>query len=119
MNTIAAELATLNSTILPPIYSWTTSYINFINPSATWSDDCGSKAASVLPFEDQMRLFVGIKILSTCCQSYGICGEQYSGDIIFDDFGSVTASRFRYQNQPLKYQEDYIAGLVETRKIMD
>jgi Niemann-Pick C1 protein len=67
MNTIAAELATLNSTILPPIYSWTTSYINFINPSATWSDDCGSKAASVLPFEDQMRLFVGIKILSTCC----------------------------------------------------
>ena len=42
MNEIAAELATLNSTILPPIYSWTTSFQNFINPTATWKDDCGS-----------------------------------------------------------------------------
>jgi hypothetical protein len=39
MNEIAAELATLNSTILPPIYSWTTSFQNFINPTATWKDD--------------------------------------------------------------------------------
>jgi hypothetical protein len=31
----------------------------------------------------------------------------------------VTATRFRYMNQPLKTQEDYINGLVETRKIMD
>lgn len=66
-----------------------------------------------------MRAFVNIKILSDCCQSYGICGEQYSGDIIFDDFGSVRATRFRYQNQPLKYQADYIDGLVQTRKIME
>jgi Niemann-Pick C1 protein len=54
MNLIAAQLSTLNSTILPPVYSWTTSYTNFINPSATWSDECGSKKASYLPFEDQM-----------------------------------------------------------------
>jgi hypothetical protein len=67
MNLIAAELATLNTTILPPIYSWTTAYTNFINPSATWSNDCGSKQAAVLPFDDQMRMFVNIKILSTCC----------------------------------------------------
>lgn len=73
----------------------------------------------MLPFEDQILAFVEIKILSTCCQSYGICGEQYSGDIIFDDLGTVTATRFRYQNQPLKTQEDYIAGLVETRRVMD
>lgn len=31
----------------------------------------------------------------------------------------MTATRFRYQNQPLKTQEDYIAGLVETRRVMD
>ena len=66
-----------------------------------------------------MRTFVDIKILSTCCQSYGICGEQYSGDIIFDDLGTVTATRFRYQNQPLKTQEDYIDGLLLTRRVMD
>ena len=39
-----------------------------------------------------MQAFVSIKILSKCCQTYGICGEQYSGDIIFDDFGTVTAT---------------------------
>jgi Niemann-Pick C1 protein len=96
MNLIAAQLATLNSTVLPPVYSWTTSYSNFINSAASWSKDCGSAQAAVLPFEEQMQAFVNIKILSTCCQSFGICGEQYSGDIIFDDFGSVTATRFRY-----------------------
>lgn len=32
MNLIAAELATLNDTVLAPVYSWTTSYTNFINP---------------------------------------------------------------------------------------
>lgn len=96
LNLIAAQLATLNSTVLPPVYSWTTAYSNYINPTATWSDDCGSKSVALLPFEDQMQAFVNIKILSKCCQSYGICGEQYSGDIIFDDFGSVISTRFRY-----------------------
>lgn len=52
LNLIAAQLSTLNSTILPPIYSWTTSYTNYINPTATWSEECGSKAVALLPFED-------------------------------------------------------------------
>lgn len=52
MNEISAELATLNSTILPPIYSWVTSYNNFIITNAAWSDVCGSKQAAVLPFDD-------------------------------------------------------------------
>lgn len=26
MNIIAAELATLNNTVMPPVYSWTTAY---------------------------------------------------------------------------------------------
>lgn len=52
MNLISAQLSTLEAVILPPIYSWTTSYTNFINPGATWSDTCGSKQASILPFED-------------------------------------------------------------------
>lgn len=43
MNLIAAELATLNDTVLAPVYSWTTSYTNFINPQGTWADACGSK----------------------------------------------------------------------------
>ena len=96
MNLIAAELATLNDTVLAPVYSWTTSYSNFINPQGAWADACGSKQAAVLPFDDQMRMFVNVKIESECCQSYGVCGEQYSLDIIFDDYDTVKASRFRF-----------------------
>ena len=66
-----------------------------------------------------MARFVQIKIESPCCQSYGICGEQYSQDVIFDDTGRVTSTRFRFQHQVQKTQEDYIKGLVETRKACD
>jgi len=33
-----------------------------------------------------MKYFVQIEINSDCCQKYGICGEQFSLDVIFDDF---------------------------------
>ena len=66
-----------------------------------------------------MARFVQIKVESKCCQSYGICGEQYAQDVIFDDEGRVTTSRFRFQHQVQKTQADYIKGLVETRKACD
>ena len=66
-----------------------------------------------------MAIFVTIQVESDCCQSYGICGEQYSQDVIFDDTGRVTTSRFRFQHTVQKTQEDYIKGLVETRKACD
>lgn len=40
-------------------------------------------------------------------------------DIIFDDLNRVTATRFRFQMQVEKTQEDYIAGLLETRRATD
>lgn len=64
-------------------------------------------------------MFTEIPIDGNCCQMYGICGEQYSLDVVFDDEGKVETTRFRFQHQPLKSQEDYIAGLVETRKATD
>lgn len=42
MNNISSELATLNDTILPPIYSWVTSYNNFIDTTGAWKDECNS-----------------------------------------------------------------------------
>ena len=95
-----------------------TPFNNFVN-GGVWSEDCNSDYAKSLPFDDQMRLFVQIKVESQCCQKYGICGEQYSLDIVFDDEGRVETTRFRFQHQPLKFQADYIAGLVETRKATD
>ena len=111
--------ATLNDTIIAPIYSWVGPFQNYITPKQVWDDSCGSSDVSILGFDQQMAEFVKIKIESDCCQSYGICGEQYSLDVIFDDEGRVTSSRFRFQHQVQKTQEDYIKGLVETRKACD
>ena len=50
MNLIAAELATLNDTVLAPVYSWTSAYQNFITEGGVWADACGSKEAALLDF---------------------------------------------------------------------
>ena len=63
---INAELAGLNDTIQSPIYSWVSPFKNFIE-GGVWSDECGSEEAKTLPFDDQMRLFVQIKVDSQCC----------------------------------------------------
>lgn len=96
MNLIASELATLNDTVQSPIYSWVSPFQNFIDDSGAWADVCGSDRAAILGFDDQMAEFVNIKVDSDCCQSYGICGEQFSLDVIFDDDGHVSATRFRW-----------------------
>lgn len=119
MNLIAAELATLNDTIIPPVYSWTSMFENYITDGGVWSETCGSKQAALLDFNSQMRQFVQIKIDSDCCQSYGICGEQYSLDIIFDDLDRVSATRFRIQLAVEKTQADFIDQLLLTRRVSD
>lgn len=90
-----------------------------INPAGQWAAVCNSEYASQLSFDQQMKFFVEIDIESDCCQSYGICGEQFSLDVIFDDEQRVTATRFRFQHTVQKTQEDYINGLVETRRVTD
>lgn len=51
MNLIAAKLATLNDTIIAPIYSWVGVFQNYISPSMVWDEACGSTEASVLGFD--------------------------------------------------------------------
>lgn len=66
MELINAELSALNDTIQSPIYSWVTPFKSF-TAGGVWSDACGSKPAQTLPFDDQMKLFVQIKVESECC----------------------------------------------------
>ena len=101
MELIDAELAALNNTILSPIYSWVTPFKNFLT-TGTWSEECGTAAAQKLSFDDQVRAFTQIKVDSQCCQKYGICGEQFSLDIVFNDQGKVETPRFRFMHKPLK-----------------
>lgn len=51
MNLIAAELATLTDVVLPPVYSWTSAYQNFITEGGVWATVCGSKQAALLDFD--------------------------------------------------------------------
>lgn len=66
MELIDAELATLNDTIIAPIYSWVGPFSNFVT-TGVWSDSCGSAVASKLPFDEQMRLFTQVTVDSDCC----------------------------------------------------
>jgi Niemann-Pick C1 protein len=96
MAEIQVQLASLSDTVIAPVYSWVTQYKNFIDTSGSWKTTCGSDRAAVLDFDSQIREFVKIRVESDCCQHYGICGEQFVSDIVFDDNGKVTATRFRF-----------------------
>lgn len=61
-----------------------------------------------LGFDDAMQMFVKINIETPCCQLFGICGEQYISDIIFNSDGKVTATRFRFQHTPVPSDNDFI-----------
>ncbi len=64
MSEIQIALASLNNSVISPIYTWVTQFQNFINPSGSWRDACGSDKASLLDFDSQMKLFVAISVNS-------------------------------------------------------
>ena len=66
-----------------------------------------------------MAKFLQINTTSECCQSFGICGDQFALDVIFDETGIVTTTRFRFQHKLQKSQGDMIKGLVQTRNACD
>lgn len=94
--------------VQPPLYSWIGVFNNFIQPGAAWNEACETQTITEYSFEEQLRRFMNIEIDSPCCQTYGLCGEQYSKDIIFDEDGSIKTSRLRFQHKPLRFSEDYI-----------
>jgi Niemann-Pick C1 protein len=55
-----------------------------------------------------LKKFLAISITSPCCQSYGICGEQYSTDMQFGDESKLISSRLRVMHRPLRNSYDYI-----------
>ena len=48
-----------------------------------------------------------VSITSSCCQNYGICGEQYITDLRFDDNGDLVSSRLRVMTKPLRNSDEY------------
>lgn len=73
-----------------------------------WSDTCGSSNIDNFDYGQQLKQFLSISIDSPCCQSFGICGEQYNKDLIFDDDGKLVSTRLRVMHTPLRNSYDYI-----------
>lgn len=73
--------------VQPPVYSWFASFNNFISQDKVWIDACGARGVDKLPYSEQLKKFLEVSITSTCCQDYGICGEQYITDLRFDNDG--------------------------------
>lgn len=112
-------LSLLKDTVVPPVFSWVQPFSQYISTDGQWADECKSSEVQGLGFDEQMKKFVQIKVDSRCCQDYGVCGEQYVGDIVFDDKDRVMTTRFRFQHTALKTQTDYIKGLTQTQAVAD
>ena len=95
LDNIADGLSQLNETVTGPVYSWIKMFQQY-RSIGEWAEACNSQEAVNLGFDDAMAKFVKIQVESQCCQSFGICGEQFVSDIIFNAEGKVTATRFRF-----------------------
>ena len=60
-----------------------------------------------------------VSIESPCCQTYGICGEQYRSDLTFGEDGKLKSTRLRVMHKPLRNSYDYIRAARETRMAVD
>ncbi|KAL4477676.1 hypothetical protein ABPG74_002826 [Tetrahymena malaccensis] len=119
INRISNALSLLNTTVQPPVYSWIATFNQFANPKQMWAIDCNTRDIDQYPFEVQVQKFMNVKISSVCCQKYGICGEQFNKDIIFNTDGTIKTSRLRFQHRPVITSKDFIDTFEQTRQAVD
>ncbi|EGR30695.1 niemann pick type c1, putative [Ichthyophthirius multifiliis] len=119
INQISNALSLLQETVQPPVFSWIATFNQFRNPKQMWATDCGTGDIDQYPFEVQVQKFIDVKVNSVCCQKYGICGEQFNKDIIFDADGNIKASRLRFQHKPVITSNDFIKAFQQTRQAVD
>ena len=66
MSEMQVQLATLNGSVISPVYSWVTPFQNYI-AGGLWTEACGSDKVKQLDFDNQMRNFINVKVESECC----------------------------------------------------
>jgi hypothetical protein len=50
MKEMQTQMATLNGSVISPVYSWVTPFTNFVN-GGLWTDACGSSGVRNLDFD--------------------------------------------------------------------
>jgi len=124
INNMTNDLSRLTTSMVPPIYSWLPTFTTALDASEQdfpgRAQACNSAYRAGLPtFEDKLRDFLNIKLTDICCSRYGICGEQYADDFVFDEFGKMQVTRFRYNHVPLNSQDQFINSFLQIRTIVD
>lgn len=102
--------------VQPPVYSWIGVFNHFRDSKAAWNLACNTQDIDRYPIQDQLKKFMAVEIGSLCCQTYGICGEQYNKDISFNDDGTIRSSRLRFMHKPCRNSSDYIKAAQSARQ---
>ena len=82
---VSTQLAHLQGYVQTPIYSWLDAVDAYLG-NENLPPDC-PKPDSRKGFYANAKTFLSIKIETQCCQTAGICGEQYQMDVIFGSGG--------------------------------
>lgn len=90
INNMTNDLSRLTTCMVPPIYSWLPTFTTALDASEQdfpgRAQACNSAYRAALPtFEAKLKDFLNIKLTDICCSRYGICGEQYADDFVFDE----------------------------------
>jgi len=124
INNMTNDLSRLSTCLVPPIYSWLPQFITALDASDQdfpgRAAACNASMRASLPtYEEKIKDFLNIKLTDSCCSRYGICGEQYADDFVFDEFGKLQVTKFRFNHVPLNDQDSFINSFLQIRTIVD
>jgi Niemann-Pick C1 protein len=135
LRNLSRQLSRLESYVQSPVYSWLDALEAYMD-NENLPPDCPVPDPSQ-GFYANAKTFLSIPIETPCCQTAGICGEQYQTDVVFgpkntggsswaegqrkgrvskpdaskpggEEEEVVVASRLRLQLQPLRKERDFI-----------
>ncbi len=88
---VSTQLAHLQGYVQTPIYSWLDAVDAYLG-NENLPPDC-PKPDPGKGFYANAKTFLSIKIETQCCQTAGICGEQYQMDVIFGGGGGTVGRK--------------------------
>ena len=119
INKITDHLSHLK-TVKNSIYFWFNDFTKFIKNSFLLEKCYGENYQQLInkTFDEQVKKFLKIKVNSECCKFYGVCGEIYENDIIFDKNNEIKISRLLYFHNFLAKEKNFIESREETNEII-
>ncbi|KAJ0410776.1 hypothetical protein ATCC90586_001405 [Pythium insidiosum] len=148
VNALLDDLSSIRQYIQLPIFSWLHSFnqwrqMRYFLHEKIEDDDCDCPRQPLDPFAYELgnsssetttpdalfyplvQNFTAIAIDSQCCQTFGLCGAQYAGDLVFRENATtghvdgLRGARMRFQVHALSNQSMFINSDVYLHRITD